>query len=128
MQLSERIRSIKAELGVNRLQLHVNESYNSKKPEHRRTLREALAAHLGNELNDSGRSSLANLDVPPEVDAVDISISHCPLIGGFLIVSKPWFVGFDLEVPERVAKKHVEKLSVQNELALLDDPADLWTA
>lgn len=64
----------------------------------------------------------------PETRGCFVSISHCPLAGGYAWITKPWQVGFDLEVSERVTHSIAERVSSPQELAKAPGPHFLWAA
>lgn len=59
------------------------------------------------------------------------SVSHCPLMGGFILQEKRILgqgIGLDLESIERVAPEVVVRISSENELRESPDPSSLWVA
>lgn len=59
-----------------------------------------------------------------------ISISHCPVFGGFVFsFDKGASLGFDVEIKKRVSAKALSRISTKKELAAAPSPpAALWTA
>ena len=58
-----------------------------------------------------------------------ISISHCPLLGGFIFSLNPNIsIGLDIEVAARVSRQLLYRISHPEEIAQVPDNALLWTA
>jgi hypothetical protein len=123
MDLQERLSFIGGELDLKYLYAVVDKNFGSKAEDHRLALRRALMAKTGE--TDPQILSLATL---PHLNHLDVSISHCPAAGGYLLTERPWIVGFDIEIASRVELKHIEKLSLAAELEVLTNPAALWAA
>ena len=81
----------------------------------------------------------------PQTPFASVSISHCALMGGFVISqldsavnlfyppteyssNKPLFIGFDLEQLGRAKEKTVLRISNKKELAQAPSPSALWSA
>lgn len=63
--------------------------------------------------------SLLNLEEVPKNLDQNVSISHCPVYGGYVISDRP--VGFDLEQLKRVSLPLVKRICDEKELELLED-------
>ncbi len=78
--------------------------------------------------------SVGNLLVPGQLGGLQrgfFSISHCPLVGGYVLQEAPLVghsIGFDLEQASRVSSEIVNRISTPSELIDSPDPASLWTA
>ncbi|MCO5113615.1 MAG: 4'-phosphopantetheinyl transferase superfamily protein [Bdellovibrionaceae bacterium] len=63
--------------------------------------------------------ALLNLDEVPKNLGQNVSISHCPVYGGYVVSDRP--IGFDLEQWKRVSHPLVKRTCDETELALLED-------
>lgn len=121
--------SLKTYLGDANFFFEVNFAWSSRHEGHRQAVRnEVLRAFqlrgwsLPHHLLEPG--SLPSVDDPP------MSVSHCPLAGGFALTapSTNVSIGYDLEATERVTAPIVSRISEPDELATAPDPASLWVA
>jgi 4'-phosphopantetheinyl transferase EntD len=118
------------------LEVHVDESWRSSvapaaAQAARHALRQALVAALktsGTRLAPSNEASLLDLSTLPSTEDLSVSISHCPELGGFSWVKKPWTIGFDIEVIARVSKAAAARMSKPDEIAQAPSPWQLWVA
>lgn len=62
----------------------------------------------------------------PELRSGYLSISHCPGLGGFAF--DPHWVGFDIEVTNRVTPELAARIGNIEEFAAAPNPAALWCA
>lgn len=122
MDLEQKLSFIRKETGLKNLKLILDKAFCSKAPDFRIALRRHLSVKTDND------PKVLVLDALPQLKSLDVSISHCPLTGGYLLAEKPWSVGLDLEASSRVELKHVQRLSQTSEQDFLMDPATLWTA
>lgn len=88
---------------------------------HRLKIREALAERL----HDPGLLDLSKL---PANESSSVSISHCPLAGGYALGSPNATLGFDLEDATRVRPAVVARVSLAHELTEAPSVPLLWTA
>ena len=92
-------------------------------PEHRALIRADLARALN--LDDP---AVTDLSQPPRPDLWSISISHTHDLGGWVALPKPATLGFDLERRARVREAVIRRMCTPDEVALVRDPALLWSA
>ena len=65
---------------------------------------------------------------PPIIPDISISISHCPLMGGFVFsFDKKTSIGFDIEISDRVDRA-IEYLSTYKEIKEAPEKSLLWVA
>ncbi len=102
-----------------------SKEWNSKVKNHRELIRQDLVKTLGIS-EESLTKKLLDLKVLPMAPEVDISISHCPLIGGYAWAQSGYRIGLDIEMINRVRQEHVLMISTPNELEMARDPANLW--
>lgn len=74
------------------------------------------------------KAILCTLDKPPALLFTSISISHTQKIGGFIVSSAKYSIGFDLELFNRVTNKTMLYISNPTELNLAPSPSALWSA
>jgi len=84
-------------------------------------------------LQSLGWSNDASIQQPGQIslqNKLQYSISHCPVIGGFICLSPKsrQRIGLDLEDPNRVNEKNMGRISSAEELEKAPDPASLWVA
>lgn len=104
---------------------------NNSSPEQRKELREQLIQKIETikKLSLEQKKSMLTLDVPPQVPFASLSLSHCALMGGFIISPLVHFsLGFDLEKKNRAKEKTVLRISTQDELNQSPSASALWSA
>ena len=101
--------------------------------EQRKKLREQLIQEIEklwpNKLSMEQKTFLLTPGNPPQIPFASVSLSHCAVIGGFII--SPSFqasIGFDLEQFGRAKKKIVLRIANKNELNQSPSPSTLWSA
>lgn len=112
------------------LEAFIDDSWGSLVPGYRERIRAALQQRLKTQWNEDVLipeiQAAGQVNAPPRFKKIFVSISHSKMFGGFVIGRRP--VGFDIENPERVEEKIVQRISVPDELKLAPSPAHLWTA
>lgn len=102
------------------LELQLREDWGADQGSSRSLIRNAISAHTNEDLRD-----LAQL---PKSDRFDISIAHCPGVGGFVLAEKPFSVGLDVEVESRIHQSIVARISAPEEFLAAPSSAHLWAA
>lgn len=97
--------------------------------------REALRSEMLKEIRKTNwGDSVDKLLVPGQLGGLQrgfFSISHCPLVGGYVLQEAPLVgqsIGLDLEQASRVSPEVVNRISTPTEVLDSPDPASLWTA
>jgi phosphopantetheinyl transferase (holo-ACP synthase) len=121
--------TLRAHTGDAEFFFQINPEWSSRHEGHRLEVRQEVMRalqlrgwSLPNHLLEPG--SLPSAGDPP------MSVSHCPLAGGFALTAPARNVslGFDLEAIERVTAPIVSRISEPKELAIAPDLASLWVA
>lgn len=112
--------SISELLAAPGLEITLKKEWGSDQKNYRREIRAALTGKLGEDFSD--------LEKWPTSKKTAISISHCPGLGGFALLTKPGAIGFDVEVEARVQSKVMARMSSPQEMSLIPSPAHLWVA
>lgn len=101
----------------------------SRAPGHREALRKGLIRDLRDRgcLRETDRTDLADLSRPPELAGFGVSISHSPLLGGYLI-SERARIGLDIEEKNRLRRDIVARVCSQDEIAAAPHWSFLWSA
>ena len=97
-------------------------SYDSHRMEIRKGILEYLKAHHPEEI----KGSVWNLEAPPTLPHLFISISHCKGMGGFVICSQS--IGLDVEEKSRLSVPLLERISSEEERRICPQLELLWTA
>lgn len=90
-----------------------------------------IRAALKRRLLEQGYSlnqTILDLAQVPSSEQVSISISHCPLLGGFALVRKPIQVGLDVEQRDRIKPRIVKRVSTAEEVSNAPFLDFLWVA
>lgn len=104
------------------LSIEMSTRFSSQSPNNRLALRQRLY-----EL--TAEPTHLDLSMPPRAEGLSLSVSHCPTLGGYVVVNAPAFVGIDIEQVERVTPALVERVSkIHVEVKTAPSPAHLWTA
>ncbi len=114
----------------------IKEGWQSGSSEHRQVLRSALLTALKEpgrfphlKLAAKDEDNINDLTAPPQIEHFSISVSHCPLVGGFVICPiHDGHVGLDLEDRTKVTPEIVARMCSEEETFLAPDPALLWAA
>ena len=110
-----------------RFKLKIDETWNSTVHNHRSHIR----SNLCDSLSAAGESDLQqwlDLKKRPMPKSQSVSISHCPIAGGFAQIPKPHLVGLDLEDLSRDFDNAVSRISSPIELKVAPSAAALWVA
>lgn len=102
------------------LQFKIDEAWGSNRKDNRLALRKALSLKLNEDLTELSR--------PPLPISGSASVSHCPSIGGFVFVPKPWSAGFDIEEKSRISEKVVSRIASPEETTTAPNRHCLWVA
>lgn len=92
-------------IGLANAEFNLHEDWNSKSSNHRMRIREAAADRL-RQFSTSEQDIAAVLDLNrfPRLTNHALSISHCPNLGGFVLVPNAQLaVGFDIEISSRIS-------------------------
>jgi hypothetical protein len=112
---------LRSELSASSLELRLSSLWNSSNKDHRQQIRAALSTETEQDL-----SSLENRPNPP---GYQLSISHCPAAGGFILIGDfSGTLGFDLEQTSRAEARIVQRVSTPEEMHKAPHPALLWCA
>jgi phosphopantetheinyl transferase (holo-ACP synthase) len=129
--------------------VEVSEKASSEKPDHRNLIRERLLENIirfSGPMSDDpnfpfypyfptlGRGQtraalqnrVLNLDQPPQVSGVHLSISHNNHLGGFVI--SDCAAGFDIEDRNRINKNIIQRVSSEDEIKKAPFSLALWGA
>lgn len=125
-------------LGLEQAVICVSETWSSESEGHRLAIRTAVGEKL-NISEEENLSRLKNLREIPRLANHALSISHCPDLGGFVLI--PNFtgsIGFDVEIGARITVPiaervlpHPSELCIRERLLRPDAPliaASIWTA
>lgn len=116
--------------------------FGSESADHRIKLRKALQTyvrdeshHLGRPIDRESADVLIDLSKPPRIPAWAISVSHCPVAGGFIAVPSEYALGFDLEIANRLTLPVLERVAATprekellRKLPIGDERAYFWVA
>lgn len=107
----------------------VDPTWSSREDGHRQLIRQEVAQAFS-ERGWPLPGYLMEPGTPPVLGDPPMSLSHCPLAGGFALTSptKLTSLGFDIESTERVTVSVVSRISTPEEVNLAPDPASLWVA
>lgn len=72
------------------------------------------------------QTHMMDLNQPPQLEGVKISISHNPLLGGFIISDEA--AGFDIEDRNRIEPKLIQRIASAEEMKVAPFPAAIWGA
>lgn len=103
-----------------------SEQWSAGQQSYRSLLRQSIAQTLN--LNESQSKIVNNLEQPPQLKEWSVSISHCPIWGGWLAVPRPAQIGFDIELLKRLRPEVIERISTQEELKNAPDRRLIWGA
>lgn len=103
----------------------------SRQPAHRAHIRARLSGFAKNRSQaEPNLSHLHNLEELPSLPDWSVSISHCPVLGGFAATRREkGQIGFDLESNRRVSEQIIKYVMfTPEELARAPGPGLLWVA
>jgi phosphopantetheinyl transferase (holo-ACP synthase) len=104
----------------------VRKSWGSENPNYRTEIRKGILEYLKLHHPEQVADSIWDLDAPPILKSMFVSISHCNGMGGFVLCSKS--IGFDIEEKSRISEKIIERVSTPEELSSCPDFGLLWPA
>lgn len=116
------ITSIKSEV----FYADVRSEWGSQNTNHRMLIRKGLLEYLKRDHPAEIEDSIWDLESPPVLKSLKVSISHCHGLGGFVVCSRS--IGFDVEEKSRLTPKLVERISNPAEMKLAPHHELLWTA
>lgn len=111
----------------------LNVAYSSESNQFRIRIREALLNDIKTkfsnvELSSEQRAKLLDVSIVPRVPGLAISISHSSTVGGFVVSDARGFIGFDVEVTDRVKPEIVRRVLAPREDLALGNEGHLWCA
>ena len=95
---------------------------------HRQIIRAELLSALNDLKADNSNNNVLDLSQMPTTEHTSISISHCRNASGFILASKDYSIGLDLEVADRVSDKLITRISVAGEVTKTPKPHYLLSA
>ena len=107
------------------LEAHIHQNMGSKNNGHRQLIREDIVSNFKKQLSYEEQVQILNLDLIPSSRSVNISISHCPDLGGYVASNEK--VGFDIEDPSRLKQEIIQRVATPEEIALTHNSKMLWT-
>lgn len=110
---------IQPDLGIE-LDFFVDSKWASTYADHRLNIRKYI-------YKKTQEKSVLNLDEWPQISEGHISISHCPILGGYVLATQP--IGFDLEQKQRLSPSILKRISLASELKLFSQETLplIWT-
>jgi hypothetical protein len=93
---------------------------------HRIEIRKGILEYLKQHHPDQVADSIWDLETPPLLKNLFVSISHCEGIGGFALCSKG--LGLDIERTDRISQKIIDRISTENEIEQAPHFELLWPA
>ena len=111
------------------VKLFIFQDLNSQTPNHRLLLRQNLVKLLKSlRVAVKDPTPLLNLEQPPNIPGVGISLSHCHRGSALLLDLKGRSVGVDLEETQRITSKVVARIARPSELNSVPSTQLLFTA
>ncbi len=109
--------------------LNIQSYWNSLVENHRRLIRLDLYNQLKQFKHPiPSPSNILNLNSHPTTPHFSISISHCPLAGGYALVPKPYQIGIDIEDSNRLTESVINRISTADERQASPSMCALWVA
>jgi hypothetical protein len=103
----------------------IREDWGSQNPDHRLLIRKGILEYLKLSYPDQLSDSLWDLETPPVLKNLFVSISHSDGMGGFILSNKS--IGLDIEKTIRLTEALVSRVSTPEEIQSCPDPKLLWT-
>ncbi|MFN8791380.1 MAG: 4'-phosphopantetheinyl transferase family protein [Bdellovibrionales bacterium] len=100
--------------------------WGSQHPQHRDLIRRALNEYLQREHPEEINESILDLETPPVLKKLRVSISHTQGLGGFVVSARS--AGLDIEQTRRIRPEVLERISSEDERRRCPRPELLWTA
>ncbi len=128
MNATEKIQNFfQSNLGINDIfYTDLRSDWGDENPDYRLSIRKGLFEYLKNNHPDEIADSVWDLETPPVLKSLFISISHSHGMGGFIVCT--WSVGLDIENTTRISEKIVERVSSEEELKSCPEFELLWPA
>ena len=128
MNASEKINSlIQPTLKQNDVfHIEIRPDWGSEHANYRAEIRKGILEYLKLNYPNEISQSVWDLDSPPVLPSMFVSISHCLGMGGFVISSKS--LGFDIEDKTRITQKIIDRVSTEEELKACPNFELLWPA
>lgn len=104
----------------------IRPEWGSENSNYRTEIRKGILDYLKQHHPDQVAESIWDLNSPPVLKALFVSISHCLGMGGFAVCSKS--LGFDIEDTTRITQKIVDRVSSEDELTACPEFELLWPA
>ncbi len=106
--------------------VEIKASWGSENLSFRSAIRQAILAYLKTHHPAEATDALLNLDAPPVLKSMFVSISHCQGMGGFVLSSRA--LGFDIEDTSRITQKIIDRVSSPDEIKSCPQFELLWPA
>lgn len=100
--------------------------WGSENPNYRTEIRKGILEYLKAHHPDQVANSVWDLEAPPMLKSLFVSISHTEGMGGFTLCSKT--VGLDIENTSRITQKIIDRVSTEDELKACPKFELLWPA
>lgn len=128
MNASEKIRTLARTVLTENDVFHIDirPEWGQENISYRTEIRKGILDYLKAHHPDQVTKSIWDLDAPPVLNSLFVSISHCPKIGGFVLSSKS--LGFDIEDTRRISQKIIDRVSTEEELKICPQFELLWPA
>ncbi len=104
----------------------IKDSWGSENLNFRSEIRQAILDYLKAHHPGEATDTILDLDAPPILKSMFVSISHCQGMGGFVLSSKS--LGFDIEDTSRITQKIIDRVSSDDEIKSCPQFELLWPA
>lgn len=104
----------------------IRSTWGSENPNYRAEIRKGILEYLKLNHPNEITQSVWDLDSPPVLPSMFVSISHTNGMGGFVLSSKS--LGFDIEDKSRITQKIIDRVSTEEELKSCPNFELLWPA
>ncbi len=104
----------------------IQDTWGSVNPNYRIEIRAQILSYLKAHHPNEASDTILNLNAPPILSSLFVSISHCPGMGGFVLSSKS--LGFDIEDTFRITQKIIDRVSSEDEIKACPQIELLWPA
>jgi 4'-phosphopantetheinyl transferase superfamily len=106
--------------------IDIKKDWGSENLDYRTEIRKGILEYLKTHHPDQVSKSIWDLEAPPVLPSLFVSISHCVGMGGFVLSSKS--LGFDIEDKTRITQKIIDRVSSEEELKTCPQFELLWPA
>jgi hypothetical protein len=118
---------VRAELTANEVfHIDVRPNWGNENPEYRKEIRKGILDYLHRHHPDQVADSIWDLNSPPLLKSLFVSISHCKGMGGFALSTQA--LGFDVEDTTRISQQVIDRVSTEEELKACPEFELLWPA